>query len=323
MLTKFCAILLSILCAFSAAAGENTIKGYRSVFKAGRDSSGNICIAIRHYAINTVTYFLLVNPCTLETSVAPAATLDFSGGIPADKLYDSPFVKALDRHTSPPFKLQNHGATHSDLPAEGLFLTVDMCPSKRPFERAFFETVAGLARQNGQATPVAIAMTGAWLQHHEEELAWIKREIHQRRLAVTWMNHSYNHSYDPKAPLERNFLLSPDTDFEREVLATEVLMLENGLIPSPFFRFPGLVADGNLLGKLRQLSLIPIGSDAWLAKGENPKKGSFVLVHGNGNEPQGIVRVLPLLKQNNGPRLLHLREAFASQGSGATCNIKE
>jgi peptidoglycan/xylan/chitin deacetylase (PgdA/CDA1 family) len=206
---------------------------------------------------------------------------------------------------------------------DGMFLTVDLCPSKRPFERAFFEAVADLAEKNGKATPVALAMTGVWLQQHKEELGWIEREIRQGKLAVTWVNHSYDHPYDPKAPLERNFLLSPGTDFERQVLATEALMLENGLLPSPFFRFPGLVADGVLLEKLRRLSLIPIGSDAWLAKGEAPKTGSFILVHGNGNEPQGIARVLPLLKQNHGLRLLPLCEAFTRQGCGGTGPSKE
>ena len=280
-------------------------------------------IAIRQYDVGPVSHFLLVDPLTLETSVVPAAALDCSVPIPPEKLRDTPFIKALDHHTAPPFKRQNHGAGHSDLPVDGMFLSVDMCPSKRPFEKAFFTTVADLASRNGEATPVAIAMTGAWLEQHQDELDWLKREIRQGKLAVTWVNHSYHHAYDPKAPLERNFLLTPGTDFEREVLDTEVLMLANGLLPSPFFRFPGLVADGRLLGKLRSLSLIPVGSDAWLAKGEAPKRGSFILVHGNGNEPQGIARVLPLVRENPGLRLLPLHAAFAGEGPAGTGLVKE
>lgn len=317
------AIICAIPCAFAATAGVKPITGYRSVFKPGRDSAGSIRIAIRQYDVGPVSHFLLVDPLTLETSVAPAATLDCSVQIPPEKLRDTPFIKTLDHHTAPPFKLQNHGAGHSDLPVDGMFLSVDMCPSKRPFERVLFTALADMASRNGEATPVAIAMTGAWLEHHQDELAWLKREIRQGKLAVTWVNHSYHHAYDPKAPLERNFLLSPGTGFEREVLDTEVLMLANGLLPSPFFRFPGLVADGRLLGKLRTLSLIPIGSDAWLAKGETPKRGSFILVHGNGNEPQGIVRVLPLVKENPGLRLLPLHAAFTREGTGGTGLVKE
>ena len=97
------------------------------------------------------------------------------------------------------------------------------------------------------------------------------------------------------------------------MLATEQLLIENGLTPSPFFRFPGLVADAGLLTRLRQLWLIPIGSDAWLAKGEVPVNGSFILVHGNGNEPQGVRKLLSLMHGRGFPRLLPLREAFAAR----------
>lgn len=41
--------------------------------------------------------------------------------------------------------------------------------------------------------------------------------------------------------------------------------------------------------------LIVIGSDAWLAKGEQSHAGSLVLIHGNGNEPLGVNDFLSLL----------------------------
>jgi len=62
--------------------------------------------------------------------------------------------------------------------------------------------------------------------------------------------------------------------------------------------------------------LIPIGSAAWLAKGETPRAGSLILVHANGNEPEGI-RLLQIFfaKQRDSFRrgdtaLLPLRDAF-------------
>jgi hypothetical protein len=158
--------------------------------------------------------------------------------------------------------------------------------------------------------PVAVAITGAWLRKHPAELSWLGEQVAGRHLEITWVNHSLTHPYDPKVPLNKTFLLTPGTDFQREVLETEQLLLENGLTPSAFFRFPGLVADGTLLEKLRELSLIPLGADAWLAKGEAPTSGSFILVHGNGNEPAGIRKLMPLL-QHHDLRLLPLRQAFA------------
>jgi hypothetical protein len=188
-----------------------------------------------------------------------------------------------------------------------------MCPSRRPFEKGFFIAVADLSRQSGRGTPVAIAITGNWLENHRDDLGWIMQQIKDGKLAVTWVNHSSTHPYDTGAPLERNFLLSPGIDFEREVLTTERLLLEKGLLPSPFFRFPGLVADGKLIRSLRELALIPIGSDAWLAKGETPRRGGFILVHGNGNEPQGIRKALQFLQKPGKVKLLPLNEAFSLQ----------
>jgi hypothetical protein len=99
-----------------------------------------------------------------------------------------------------------------------------------------------------------------------------------------------------KAPLKENFLLEPGTDISYEVLETEKAMLKNGLQPSVFFRFPGLVSDQQLVYKITDFGLIPVGTDAWLAKGQQPQAGSIVLIHGNGNEPTGVNDFIKLLQ---------------------------
>ena len=93
-----------------------------------------------------------------------------------------------------------------------------------------------------------------------------------------------------------NFLLKPNTDLNLEVLGTEIAMLQHGLLPSIFFRFPGLVSDSSIIQKITQFGLIPIGSDAWLAKGQAASSGSIVLIHGNGNEPIGVADFIHLLQ---------------------------
>jgi len=70
-----------------------------------------------------------------------------------------------------------------------------------------------------------------------------------------------------------------------------------------------VVASKELSLKLRGLGLIPVGSDAWLAKGEAAKAGSMILVHGNSNEHAGIQDVIPLLQQQN-LNLLPLAESL-------------
>jgi peptidoglycan/xylan/chitin deacetylase (PgdA/CDA1 family) len=127
------------------------------------------------------------------------------------------------------------------------------------------------------------------------------------------VNHSYDHPHTPKVPLEHNFLLSPGVNFRAQVLRTEVALLEHRLVPSPFFRFPGLVANAELIDQLRALSLIPVGTDAWLAKGQRPRSGSFILVHGNGNEPAGVSRLLRFMHARPDIALLPLPTAFADR----------
>jgi hypothetical protein len=297
-----------------SVAGSASITDYRPLFLAGNTAAGEMRIAIRQFRKDNLPYLLLVDPFSLETSSVPEASFSPLGDVAAAMPRETPFMRALDRYSIPPWKLQNHGMVHADTPVQGVFLTVDMCPSAKPFEKAFFEFLAELSKKMGKGTPVAVAMTGNWLLNHREDFQWIVGRIREGKIAVTWVNHSFSHPYDPRVPLERNFLLTPGTDFEHEVLETERILLENGETPSPFFRFPGLVADGTLIKKLRKMSLIPVGSDAWLAKGELPKSGSIILVHGNGNEPSGIRTGLQLLKGEEGMKLLPLCAAVSNCG---------
>lgn len=303
-------LLLILIPWFPPAAGAGQtaqITDYRVIRQPARDAAGRALVAIRSFNSDGVAHLLVVDPVSFESLDLPASTLKLSASAADARLGATPFMRALQRYGSAPYRLQNGGAVRAEAQVAGTFLTVDLCPSKRPFEREMFEAVAALGK--GAPVPVAVAVTGVWLASHPEELSFLKRESAAGRLAITWVNHSYHHPYEPRVPLGRNFLLTPGTDFTGEVLELERLLLAHGLLPSPFFRFPGLVSDGATVGRLRELSLIPIGSDAWLAKGELPRKGSFILVHGNGNEPKGVRLLLPMLRSGE-LRLMPLAAAF-------------
>ena len=296
-----------LLIALSGVCHAAQITDYRVLRKPVRDRLGKIRVAIRSFNADQVAHLLVVDPVTLESSALPASALTLGDPSSEPLLAATNYLKTLERYSQPPYRLQNAGAVRAESGLEGVYLTVDLCPSRRPFERELFEAAAALGK--GAPVPVAVAVTGVWLASHPEELAYLKGEEAAGRLSITWVNHSYHHSYDPKVPLEQNFLLTPGTDLSAEVLELEQQLLARGLVPSPFFRFPGLVSDEAAIKLLRELSLIPIGSDAWLAKGEAPRQGSFILVHGNGNEPKGVKLLLPLLKSNQF-RLLPLPAAF-------------
>jgi hypothetical protein len=105
------------------------------------------------------------------------------------------------------------------------------------------------------------------------------------------VNHSNSHPYIIETPPENNFLLLPQVNFENEVLKTEIKLIERNLMPSVFFRFPGLISHEKLVTELSsKYGLITLGADSWLANGVKPnaKGDSILLVHGNGNEPLGL-----------------------------------
>jgi hypothetical protein len=302
-------LLLVLLLAFRAGAGQAAqITDYRAIRASSTDAAGRPLVAIRSFVSDGVAHLLVVDPVTLKSFDLPASSLTLSAASADAALGATPFLRALDRYSSAPYRLQNGGATRAETAVDGVFLTVDLCPSKRRFERELFEAAGALG--TGAPVPVAVAVTGVWLASHPEELSFLKGETAAGRLAITWVNHSYHHPYEPRVPLEQNFLLTPGTDFTYEVLELERQLLARGLVPSPFFRFPGLVSDRATVRRLRELSLIPIGSDAWLAKGESPRQGSFILVHGNGNEPKGVKLLLPMLRGKE-QHLLPLPAAFA------------
>jgi hypothetical protein len=75
-------------------------------------------------------------------------------------------------------------------------------------------------------------------------------------------------------------------------------LLEWGIVPTVYYRFPGLIHDRVRLETILGLNLLPIDCDSWIALagsahpyGRPVGDGSIILVHGNGNEPRGIVRL--------------------------------
>lgn len=275
------AVLLAILTALPASAE------YSPVFKPVHDKKGALWIAIRKFTEGAKIRYLAVDPKALNTSVMEESDM---GKAAIDSEWKStPYARALKSYNTPAVGLQDSGLRHG---SSGLFLTVDLCPSSKKLDMELFKAAMEQPSLKGKPLPIAIAISGMWMERHEDELAWILGMEKKGNLSITWVNHTFSHPYDKERPLEENFLLKPGVDFEKEVLKDEQALIRRGLLPSPFFRFPGLVADKGLLEKLKNLFLIPVGADAWLAKGAMPEKGSIILVHGNGNEPEGVKKLI-------------------------------
>ena len=291
------------------------ISDYQAVFIPFYNEDGMVLAAVRRYKRDDHPHFLVLDPHQFVLSEMTAERTLTSRPADAETWSHTLFSRALARQTSPPYPLQNDGLREAEHPVPGFFLTADLCPAKKSLDRTFFTATMALPQK--PPIPVALMISGLWIQKHEADLAWMKDQIGAGKLSITWVNHSFTHPYDPAVPLEKNFLLMDKPGFRDEVLFLERLLLERGLVPSPFFRFPGLVSYRQLIESLRNLCLIPVGSNAWLAKGEAPRSGSVILVHANGNEPAGIRRLLSFYDRQReafrrgATALLPLREAFS------------
>ncbi len=243
-------------------------------------------------------YLLLVNPQTLETRIDES---DFYQVRPMNMVQaraffiTTPYQKALKKAEKQSVAIQDAGIEIGMPKETGISLTADLCPSHRPLDKQIFTDIIAEFKKVEQPVPVALSITGVWMRQHPQDLDWLKKMQADKEIYITWINHSFNHRVSLKEPLKENFLLEPGTDINYEVLETEKAMLKNGLLPSVFFRFPGLVSDQQLVYRITDFGLIPIGTDAWLAKGQQPQAGSIVLIHGNGNEPVGVKDFINLL----------------------------
>jgi hypothetical protein len=287
-----------------SAADVARVRDYRPILQECRDATGVVKLAIRRMSINYSILLLLVDSTTLETSVESAAGWSCSETSDAAQS-ETRYMRALRAKSEGP-QLERNGALQNvglgRGAGRGVFLTGDLCPSRRPLDRGFFDLLAREGAAAEAKTPLALAVSGLWIATHPADFAWLQEKTRAGALEVTWVNHSYHHPYAPDRPDQATYLLTPGIDAEAEILNVERLLIALGATPSAFFRFPGLVANEALIELASRLHLIALGADSWLVLGPAPRDGSIVLVHPNGNEPAGLRLFSHLLEQGRLPR---------------------
>jgi peptidoglycan/xylan/chitin deacetylase (PgdA/CDA1 family) len=260
----------------------NTIKDYKVIKKIATIDNKEY-IAIREFVLDDKKSYLVVDKETLQTEIVSASSIDVSK-YKRDKssIIEKVYIKSKENKKH----IHNAGINRAYKQKKNIqYLTIDMCPSsKNSYERELFKVL------NKKPISIAVALSARWAMKHKKEFAEIKS---MKNLSITWINHSYYHYYYPKKPLEKNFMLANGTDVYKEIVANEKYMISHGITPSIFFRFPGLVSNAKLIDKIvDNYSLVPLGSDTWIAKGEKIKDSSIILVHGNLNEKKGIDMLL-------------------------------
>jgi hypothetical protein len=301
------------------AAGVHAVHVFTGLARESEAAAPSV--VLRSFVSGGRRFYLVVAARTIETRTLPSAAVSVERRSWLEvrrAIAETPYGRALaeaERHGVP---LQDAGITHLRPAGPGVDLTVDLCPSRRPLDRALFTALVEELGRYQRPVPVAVALTGVWMREHPDDLAWLLSLVRSGELAATWVDHSFHHRSSTTLPIRENFLLEPGTDLASEVLQTETAMLGAGITPSVFFRFPGLVSKPELFARVVAFGLVPVGSDAWLAKNEWPRDGSIVLVHANGNEPIGVRRFLQLLRdereaiRSRSWQLLDLREGVAA-----------
>ncbi len=273
---------------------------YEPIFKKCNLDEGQLSVtAIRVLELAQKKFVLYVNNQDLTTDLVPESCLractdhlDATHDDQRTTNYDS----ALEKTTASPFPLHADGLKHELGKDRQVFLTIDLCPSHLPMDIELFRKIqkeqsAGSAKP----VPVSISMSGSWLRHHDDDFQKLLKLQRENQIDITWVNHSFTHPYVKGISNDHNFLLTDGINLADEVFLNEKLFLKNGIIPSVFFRFPGLVSNQDDIQTLRRWGLIPLAADAWLANGEVAAIGSIILVHANGNEPQGLIALYKLM----------------------------
>jgi hypothetical protein len=297
-----CALWLLIAAEFSTASASQ-IQNYAKIYMPAFSKAGKLVVIIRIFKRDGVLTVLAVDPNTLETKIFPAAELSLKNTITLQKpqsIQYSVLKNTYYHHLLYQNYYRGYGLSHAKSSERKPILTIDLCPSSKPFEKELFDNLA----KQSKHFPVAIAISGMWLIKHQREFDYLLKLQSQEKIDITWVNHSFTHIYYPDLPLKKDFLASEMVDLDTEIMLTEQLLLEQNQIPSVFFRFPGLISNGRLRAHLHSYGLIALSADAWLAKNEIIKPGSIVLVHGNGNEPLGIKLLLSQLSNRQWGRLV-------------------
>jgi hypothetical protein len=149
-------------------------------------------------------------------------------------------------------------------------LTTDLCPTKRLLNRDFYRAVAEMAPGGNTNLPFIIFFSGEWMVSHEDDLEWL-RTNGVRFIAG---NHTFHHHIIAgKWPVE---------DFIADITNNEVTMIERGILPSCFFRFPGLTYGPEHIEALAKLNMLPLDCEMWMGQKDVPS-WPLILLHSNGN----------------------------------------
>jgi hypothetical protein len=251
---------------FCLNANLNELKSYRFVEKYVLMNEKKLIIIREMTFYDEEEFYLCLDPEKLNTSLIKKTNY-----ILLDK---KDFTNSLY------WKVKTHFLSNQNTIAEvkknekttnhfRILLTTDLCPSTNKMDYDFYITIKEIEKVSSFSIPFIIFFSGKWIEIHKDDLMWLKTN----NLNFLAGNHTYHHHIIKDEFSEEKLIA--------EITNTELMMIKNGIVPSCFFRFPGLKYKKENLNVLAKLNLIPLGVNFWIGQKFIPEN-SILLVHSNG-----------------------------------------
>ncbi len=275
---------------------------------------GSIHVAIRSFDYEGIDYLLLVDIENLNTKLAKAKNCYPRKNDKEGRYFEfrdfssSRYHQILNQYNIIENNIKDNQGLKSINKSEGVFISIDMCPSINKIEKNLFVKLKEKSKLN--KVHISIAISGLWIIQNKEDFIWLQ-SLKEDDFIITWVNHSFTHRYYKDVDMQNNFLLLSDTVVQSEILDIERILIEHGEVPSIFFRFPGLISDEKFVEVLKKYGLVQLGARAWISKmkkDENIEKGDIILIHGNGNEERKALEELYKFIKDTNLKFLNLED---------------
>lgn len=210
--------------------------------------------------------FYFIDLDTLQCGLTDRADGKKTGGKPDSRSFYGRIMEKQERDSRP---YGSAGEFHAGPSNRYIVLTSDLCPTPKNFDSQFYSNLVSMKNDRRLPLPLVIFISGGWVMRHPAQLEAVKKS------GIDFI--AGNHTYDHQILNRKN---TNNDAFTAELTNTETVMLEHGILPSQFFRYPGLVYNQERMKILDRFSMIAVNANVWM--GTKLRNWGILLVHSNG-----------------------------------------
>ncbi len=168
---------LIALMVLSSFVHSQNITNYKAVYGSYQRLGQNF-IVLRTFENNNVPFCLTVHTENLSTALVPTAELSIAPNTLQElrkQFSNTAYIKAMLDSENNSKNIQDAGVTHSIPKERGTNLTIDLCPSHKGLDRIVFVDLINEFKKIELPVPMAISVSGLWIEKHSEDLNWLKQ----------------------------------------------------------------------------------------------------------------------------------------------------